>query len=57
LVRPEPLLLLFGCQIFWYRFFLARISHQFRRCQVQSFWQIIIVGYFFCQNTEEDDAA
>jgi hypothetical protein len=36
---------------------LARVSHQFRWCQVQSFWQITIVGYFFCQNTEEDDAA
>jgi hypothetical protein len=36
---------------------LARNSHQFKGCQVQSFWQITIVGYFFCQNTEEDDAA
>jgi hypothetical protein len=36
---------------------LAQIYHQIRWYQVQSFWQKTIVGYFFCQNTEEDDAA
>ena len=33
---------------------LARISHQFSRCQVQSFWQYITVICMYCQNTEED---
>ena len=36
---------------------LARISHQFRRCQVQSFLQQTIVGYVCCKNTTEDGAA
>jgi len=35
---------------------LARSSHQFRRRQVQSFWQLIIIVYIHCQNTEENDA-
>ena len=36
--------------------FLARISHQFRWRQVQSFWQLTIVVYVYCQNTAEDGA-
>ncbi|WP_419176110.1 hypothetical protein [Desulfosediminicola sp.] len=36
---------------------LARISRQFRRCQLRSFGLQIIVNYFDSQNTEEDGTA
>jgi hypothetical protein len=37
----------------WRQKVLARISHQFRRRQVRSFWQKTIVIYVYCQKLKK----